>query len=64
LRDAFGLETGTQFHLPVGEGKTVLEPITPFAIGALHGEHLDSDLLGDLEAEHYQEIRDDGAIRA
>ena len=64
VREALGLEVGTRFQVVVQDGKIVLEPLTGSPIGALYGRHSDVDMLGDLEAEHKQEIERDISARA
>ena len=59
VRDILGLETGTRFQVLVQDGKIVLEPVVRSPIDALYGKYSDTDLLGDLEAEHKQEIERD-----
>ena len=64
VRDALRLAVGTLFQVVVQENKIVLEPLTGSPIDALYGKHSDVDMLGDLEAEHKQEIERDISARA
>jgi AbrB family looped-hinge helix DNA binding protein len=64
IRDVLGLEAGTRLQLLVQNGKIVLEPLTQSPIDALYGKYAQVDLLGELEAEHQQEIERETPIRA
>lgn len=64
VRDGLGLEAGTRLQLWVQNGKIVLEPLTQSPIDALYGKYAQVDLLGELEAEHQQEIERETPIRA
>jgi AbrB family looped-hinge helix DNA binding protein len=64
VREALGLEPGTQFQLEVQEERIVLEPVVPSVVDRLYAKYADSDLLADLEAEHRQELEDEQAGRA
>ena len=59
VRDVLKLEAGTRLQVWVQDGKIVLLPLTRSPIDALYGKHSGVDLLGDLEAEHRQEIDPD-----
>ena len=61
VRQALGLEPGTQFQLQIGDDKIILEPLAPSAIDLLYGKYAGVDLLADLEAEHRQEIENEQA---
>ena len=63
IRDALGLKAGTEFCIRLKEGQIILEPIGVSPIDALQGRYADADLLGELEAEHRQEITDEAAVR-
>jgi antitoxin PrlF len=63
LREALGLQPGTQFDVELREGKIILEPIVPSAVEALYGKYAGVDFLAELEAEHEQEIQDEEALR-
>ena len=63
IREALGLQTGTQFQVRVGDGTIVLEPISESTIDLLYRKYAGADLIGELEAEHRQEIQDEGAVR-
>ena len=56
VRDALRLEAGARFQVLVQNGKIVLEPLAGSPIDVLYGKYSDVNLLGDLEAEHEQEI--------
>jgi AbrB family looped-hinge helix DNA binding protein len=64
IREALGLEPGTQLQLEVEEERIVLEPVRPSLVNRLYAKYADSDLLADLEAEHRQELEDEQAPRA
>jgi AbrB family looped-hinge helix DNA binding protein len=64
LRRALGLEAGTRFRVRLDKSCIILEPVTASPIAALFGRYADVDLLSDLEAEHQQEVRDEGPVRA
>lgn len=59
IRKALRLRAGTQFHIHLGEGKIILEPVTPSPVERLYGKYNDADFLADLEAEHREEIMDE-----
>jgi AbrB family looped-hinge helix DNA binding protein len=63
IREALDLRAGTQFQVRVGDGKIVLEPIPESAIDVLYGKYAGADLIGELEAEHHQEIQDESTVR-
>jgi AbrB family looped-hinge helix DNA binding protein len=63
IREALGLQTGTQFQVRVGDGKIVLEPISESTIDLLYGKYAGAGLIDELEAEHGQEIRDEDTVR-
>ena len=64
IRESLDLQAGTRFQVTVGDGKIVLEPIPESAIDVLYGKYASADLIGELEAEHQQEIRDETTVRA
>lgn len=65
IRDRLGIAPGTEVHIEVVGDKILLEPITPqFPVEALYGRYPGTDLLSDLEAEHYEELRADETLRA
>jgi AbrB family looped-hinge helix DNA binding protein len=64
IRQASGLQDGTQFHVRLDEGKIILEPITASALEALYGRYQGVDLLTALETEHHQEIESEKTVRA
>jgi AbrB family looped-hinge helix DNA binding protein len=63
IREALGLETGTQFHIRLEEEKIILEPITASPIDALYGKYAGADLLAMLKEDHQQEIKDEAENR-
>jgi AbrB family looped-hinge helix DNA binding protein len=63
LRQELGLEPGDQFHLEIEEDRLVLEPVTRSVVDQLYACLADSDLLGDLEREHRQELERERALR-
>jgi len=63
LRQELGLEPGDQFHLEIEEDRLVLEPVARSAVDQLYARLADSDLLGDLEKEHRQELERERALR-
>ncbi len=64
VRDALGLERGTEFHVRLEGERIVLEPVGPASADTLYGKYAGSELLTDLEAEHRQELDDEAALRA
>jgi AbrB family looped-hinge helix DNA binding protein len=62
IRESLGLESGTQFHVWVEEGKVVLEPVGNSAVDALYAKYADADFVTGLEQEHQQELRDEATL--
>ncbi len=63
IRDALGLQAGTQFQVRLQEQAIVLEPVRTSPIDALYGKYSGTDLLTELEIEHRQEIQDETSVR-
>lgn len=63
VRQELGLEPGDQFHLEIEKDRLVLELVTRSAIDQLYASLADTDLLGDLEREHRQELERERALR-
>ena len=60
VRDALGLETGSQLSLEIDGNRIVLEPFREDdVINLLYGMFEGEDLLSDLEAEHRLEVERD-----
>ena len=64
LRQALNLEPGDLLDIRVTEeGTIILDPIQTSALTALWGKYADADLLGELEAEHREELSRDAGLR-
>ncbi len=63
IREALGLAPGSRFHIQLWEGKIILEPVAGSLVDALHGRYAGTSLVGDLEAEHRQEIEHEAPVR-
>ncbi len=63
IRDALGLQAGTQFQVRLQEQAIVLEPVRTSPIDTLYGKYSGTDLLTELEIEHRQEIQDETSVR-
>ncbi len=64
IRRSLKLAPGTKLQLEIVEDKIVLGPLAAASpIDALYGRFAGHDLIGDLEAEHRQEIDNEQAVR-
>jgi AbrB family looped-hinge helix DNA binding protein len=64
IRKALGLDPGTQLDVHVVGRTIVLEPVQQTSpLDALYGRFASADLLGDLEAEHRDEVARERAVR-
>jgi AbrB family looped-hinge helix DNA binding protein len=57
IRKALHIGPGSVLKVVCDGQRIVLEPVATSMIDRLHGKYAGADLLGDLEAEHTQELR-------
>ena len=60
IRQALGLDPGTQFEIQLEGRRIVLEPVEVVPpLKTLYGKYPGTDFLADLEQEHQQELNDE-----
>jgi AbrB family looped-hinge helix DNA binding protein len=61
FREALGLEAGTQFEVELKADRIILTPVMPQApLAELYGKYKGTNLLDALEADHKQELAQEG----